>query len=121
LIEKEFIKQLLASGNFNVADIEYEPSGVRIQYVDPSSGLTRYYTPDFKVKDVYVEVKDLASLGLKPYHWMSQEEALIENRAKAQAASKMFNNYHVYVLIKGKFVRTEKFWTKKEQTRLLNI
>jgi hypothetical protein len=69
-----------------------------------------------------VEIKDLASLGLKPYHWVpDQEQVLIENRAKYEAAQREFDDYRLYVHINGKFVRTHNFWTPKEQKRLLEL
>jgi len=120
-VEKKFVKQLVQKGKAVASDIEYEPKEVKVKYWDPNRNEERTYSPDFKIKDVLVEVKDLASLGLKEYHWQDKDEALIENRAKYEAAVAKFDDYRLYVHIKGRFFRAYKFWTKKEQQRLLNI
>lgn len=121
LIEKAFIKEVIRQGKASVDEIEYEPKLDCVQYKDPSAGTQRKYSPDFRIRDSCIEIKDLHSLGLKPYHWIDQEKALIENRAKHEAASAKLEDYRLYVYIKGKFYRTDKFWTKAEQKRLLSI
>lgn len=120
LIEKEFIKFLLSKG-IHIDRIEYEPKDSRVSYFNPVRDKMSTYTPDFKVGDVRFEVKSLASLGLMGYKWQTQEEALIENRAKCLAASKEFDDYRIYVHIKGKFYRAKKFWNPSEQNRLLSL
>ena len=120
LIEKRFIKFLVEKG-IDISRIEYEPMNSRVTYYHPVSRKDRTYIPDFKVGEVRFEVKSLASLGLKPYKWLTPEEALIENRAKAIAATRAFADYRIYVYEKGQFHRVRKFWTRKEQTRLLSI
>lgn len=118
LVEKDFIKYLVFDKGIPVEAIEYEPRDHNVRYYNPV--LKRYasYTPDFKVGNALVEVKDLASLGLKEYHWQDKEEVLIVNRAKCEASNEAFGDYRTYVRIAGNFVRTENFWKHKEQRRL---
>lgn len=119
-VEQAFTKFLISKG-IDVKRIEYEPKGSRVGYHNPVKKKDTWYTPDFKVGNVRFEVKDLASLGLQNYHWQTKEEALIENRAKYEAAVAEFDDYRVYVFIKGNFYRTREFWTAKEQKRLQHI
>jgi len=120
LIEKAFVEHLVKHRATPVDDIVYEPKE-SVDYFNPRLNRMAKYSPDFKVGDTYIEIKDLSSLGLRDYHWMPKEEALIENRAKAEAASLHFAEYKTYVHIDGMFYPTEKFWTKNEITRLLNL
>jgi hypothetical protein len=57
------------------------------------------------VGNTLIEVKDQASLGLRPYRWASQEDVLKENRAKFTAASKVFDDFRVFCSAKGGFRR----------------
>ena len=101
--------------------VEYEPKSGRVPYFNPVKNRRRIYVPDFKVNDTYIELKDLASLGLKHYNWMDAEEALIENRAKCEAARAALGDYRIYMYHKGEFHLVHKFWTAQEQKRLLSL
>lgn len=121
IVEKRFVELLVRNGKVNVDDIEYEPIDAKIKYFNPLENRVCSYAPDFRVGNIHVEVKDLASLGLKEYCWQSKEEALIVNRAKYEAATQQFEDYRVYVHVNGEFHRARKFWKPAERTRLLNL
>lgn len=121
IVEKRFVELLVKNGKVNVDDIEYEPIDAKIKYFNPMENRVCSYAPDFRVGNIHVEVKDLASLGLKEYHWQSKEEALIVNRAKYEAATQQFEDYRIYVHVKGTFHRVREFWTPTERTRLLKL
>src|SRR5471030_101459 len=118
--EVRFMQYLKDSG-VPLDKVRYEPNEYKVLYYNPIKKCMAKYTPDFAVGRTMVEVKDLASLGLANYNWMTKEEALIENRAKYEAAMRYFDDYRIYVLIKCKFHRVFKFWTKTEQVRIQNI
>ena len=121
-VEQRFVEFLVKERGINPADIHYEPPD-HVVYRCPVSGKCKQYMPDFRVKNVLVEVKDLNSLGVGgAYHWQSKDEALIVNRAKCEAAKKKFADYRVYVLLRsGRFRKANDFWSAKEQTRLNSI
>ena len=112
---------LVRNGKVKADDIEYEPLDAKIKYFNPLENRMCSYAPDFRVGNIHVEVKDLASLGLKEYCWQSKDEALIVNRAKYEAATQQFEDYRVYVHVKGNFHRVREFWKPTERTRLLNL
>jgi len=107
--------------NVPVDAVEYEPKDCKIRYFNILKDKVCSYSPDFKVNRVHVEVKDLASLGLKEYHWQSKEDAFIENCSKYAEAVSQFDDYRIYVHIKGSFHRVYDFWNRKEQQRLLAL
>lgn len=110
LVEKRFVEWLVHTRKVPVSKIEYEPS-IRVRYKDPLTGRLRHYTPDFKIGNTYVEVKSVESMGLKKhYRERPGKEVFKENRAKAAAASKKFDDYRIYVLRNTTFLRL------KEQT-----
>jgi hypothetical protein len=121
LVERDFVKWLVYEKDVPVEKIEYEPASCRIRYYNPVLEREADYIPDFKVGPTRVELKDLASLGLKDYHWQDKDEALIVNRAKHEAANSQFKDYRTYVYVKGEFHLTDRFWTRKEKQRLLGI
>lgn len=118
-VEQRFVEFLVTERGINPADIHYEPKD-HVAYRCPVSGKRKQYIPDFRVKNVLVEVKDLNSLGVGgSYHWQSKEEALIVNRAKCEAANRKFADYRVYVLLRsGRFRKVNDFWSAQEQKRL---
>lgn len=116
-VEIAFLRLLIDKG-YTVDQIEYEPPSGRIPYFNPVKKRTAFYTPDFKVNETYIEVKDMASLGLKAYNWMTAEQALIENRAKCEAARKELGAYRLFVYHKREFHEVHEFWNRSEQQRL---
>lgn len=119
-VEIAFLK-LLTDKGYDVSDIEYEPASGRIQYFNPVKKRDAWYTPDFKVNDTYIEVKDLSSLGLRHYNWIDKDEALLENRAKCKAARKALSSYRVFVYHKNKFHEVHDFWKHSEQKRITAV
>lgn len=119
-IERSFVRFLVCQG-IDPKRIEYEPKDCKVSYYNEAKAGESLYTPDFRVGNTHFEIKDLSSLGLRYYHWKDKDEALIENRAKYQAAVNQFDDYRVYVYIKGSFYRTHRFWTIKEKQRLLSL
>lgn len=121
-VEQRFVEFLVNDLGIDPTDVEYEPKEY-VNYLCPVSGKTKRYMPDFRVKSVLVEVKDLNSLGINSeYHWQSKEEALIVNRAKCEAARAVFTDYRVYVLLRGgRFRKVNDFWLPQEQKRLKSI
>jgi hypothetical protein len=53
VIEKEFVKRLVAEGKADVDDIIYEPRSHKIEYFDPIQKRYRRYEPDFLVNVEY--------------------------------------------------------------------
>ncbi len=123
LVEKKFMEFLVHDLGVSVDDIQYEPKDYRVDYTCPVSRKRKTYIPDFRVKGVLVEVKDINSLGVGAhYYWQPNEEALIVNRAKCVAARKNFGDYRIYVLCKsGRFRKANDFWKPREQKRLLSL
>lgn len=119
-VEIAFLKAMSQQG-YDMNDVEYEPKDGKVSYFNPVRGRRAVYVPDFKVNDTYIELKDLASLGLRNYNWISKEEALIENRAKCKAAKAALGDYRIYVYSKGKFYLVHEFWKSAEQRRLLKL
>lgn len=122
LVEKNFVQWLVDQRKVPINRIEYEPKKSAVSYFDPVQGKVRRYHPDFRVGNTVVEVKDLCSLGVTGgYKYAPQEEVLIENRAKVRAATQAFDDFRVYVKVGDNFIRTERFWRKFEQRRLLSL
>lgn len=123
LTEKNFIKWLVREKKVPVDSIEYEPESCKIEYYDFFRNDDRIYTPDFKVGKTCIEIKDLGSLGIQPnYRWeKNQDKVLIENYSKFVRAVTQFDDYRIYVYVKGTFHRVYDFWNRKEQERLLAL
>lgn len=101
-VEYRFLKCLLRSG-YSLSEIEYEPKAIVI-YTHPS-GKRRRYRPDFRVGNIYIEVKSSASAGLRgSYRGKLGEDVLAENRAKFKAAKAQLPEFRVFVETGKKFL-----------------
>jgi hypothetical protein len=122
-LEQQFIEKVLVPKGLDLTRVFAEPKDGVVDYIDPVTGKMRKYYPDFKVNRVYVEIKNLGSLGIKDYPWCgTREENLAVNKAKYEAAMSALPEYRVYVRLRnGKFVQTKDFWRPKEQKRLLAL
>jgi len=105
LVERQFVELLVNEKGVDPSQIEYEPSNCEVKYRHPIYGDIRGYRPDFKIGSTLIEVKDRSSLGLQHYHWMPQEHALKENRAKFKAALAEFDDFRVFCFARGRFTR----------------
>jgi hypothetical protein len=106
LTEKKFIEFLAHKKGVDVSRIEYEPKDCSVDYRDPIKKIIRKYKPDFRIGKSIVEIKDTSSIGWAPYIWRpNKEEVVKENLAKFKAAMKSFDDFRVYVLHKGSFMR----------------
>ena len=120
--EKEFVLKCISKG-VRFDEIRYEPKEYNIKYFDTSSKRMRGYRPDFVVRGIPIEIKDPASLGLRPYRYGSKKETLAGNRDKIKAARKVYPNFRLYVFYRtsGNFKLAGDFWKRSERERLLNL
>ncbi len=120
--ELRFLEELLERG-YSVDEITYEPQDGKVQYKCPISGKIKTYTPDFKVRNTFVEVKDVNSLGVGGYYpWQDAEQALLVNRAKSIAARRALGKFKTFCLVRiGDFHLTERYWMKQERNRLRQL
>jgi hypothetical protein len=120
-IEAAFLDYLCYEQKVPVDKVEYEPKSQRIGYRDPYTAKARSYTPDFKVGRITVEVKDEASLGLKPPppNWKTTQKRIrLENQVKFRQALEEFGEFRVY-LARGrcfKRVNLSKYLPKHKDT-----
>ncbi len=120
--ELMFLEKLLELG-YSPDEIAYEPADGRVEYAHPVSGSLRTYQPDFKVRNTYIEVKDLNSLGIgHGYLYGSNHQVLLENRTKNLAAKKALGKFKTFCMTRrGEFYLTDMYWTDLERQRLRDL